>query len=187
MHDLEPFFNWRHIYIAEEDPQSPFYGRVYNEFEFTRKVYNYFIHPQWDYFGSDTLYLKILMVDYELHYAIIELIGEWNDTIENDIDTLKNEVIKELQEQGITKFVLIAENVLNFHLGDKDYYEQWFEETIEADGWIICLNMPEQTQYDFIKGKLNRYIELSELEDWRRFKPYHVYKKFDDLITKRLV
>ena len=55
MQDIEPYYNWRHLYTAEEDPQSPFYGRIYSEFEFTHTVYNYYIHPQWDEFGSRTL------------------------------------------------------------------------------------------------------------------------------------
>ena len=29
--------------------------------------------------------MKVLMADYDEKYAIIELIGEWNDAIENDI------------------------------------------------------------------------------------------------------
>ena len=89
MHEIEPFYNWRHLYVSEEDPKSPFFGRDYSEFEFSQAVYNYYIHPQWDEFGSRTLYLKIIYADYELGYAVIEMIGEWNDAIENDIMTLK--------------------------------------------------------------------------------------------------
>ncbi len=85
MHEIEPYFNWRHLYIADEDVKSPFYGRTYSEFEFTQTVYNFYIHPQWDDFGSSTLYIKILFADYETGFAIIEMIGEWNDAIENDI------------------------------------------------------------------------------------------------------
>ena len=55
MQDIEPFYNWRHIYVSEEDQLSPFFGRQYSEFEFTQTVYNYYIHPQWDDFGSRTL------------------------------------------------------------------------------------------------------------------------------------
>ncbi len=51
MHEIEPFYNWRHIYVSEEDERSPFYGRVYSEFEFSQTIYNYYIHPQWDEFG----------------------------------------------------------------------------------------------------------------------------------------
>ena len=151
MQDIEPFYNWRHLYIAEEDKRSPFYGRNYSEFEFSNTVYNYYIHPQWDEFGSKTLYMKLLFADYEQNYAIIELIGEWNDAIENDIMTLRRDVTDHLYSQAINKFILIAENVLNFHSGDRDYYEEWFEEVTDRDGWIVCLNMPAQTQYDFKK------------------------------------
>jgi imidazoleglycerol phosphate synthase glutamine amidotransferase subunit HisH len=52
MHDIEPHFGWRHLYIAAEDPHSPFYRRKYSEFYFTNTVYNYYIHPQWDEFGT---------------------------------------------------------------------------------------------------------------------------------------
>jgi len=186
MHDIEPFYNWRHIYVSEEDERSPFYGRSYSEFEFTHTIYNYYIHPQWDEFGSRTLYLKVLMADYEENYVILELIGEWNDAIENDIMNLKREVTDKFFEQGITKFILVAENVLNFHSSDKEYYEEWFEEVTDENGWIVCINMPAQTQYDFIRAKLNRFIELIDLEDWRIYKPFHLFKKIDQQLTNRL-
>lgn len=186
MHLIEPFYNWRHIYISEEDKRSPFYGREYSEFEFSLTVYNYYIHPQWDDFGSRTLYLKIIYVDYDLHFAIIELIGEWNDAIENDIMELKREVIEKLADQKIFKFILVTENVLNFHSGDKDYYQEWYEEVSEENGWIVALNMPEPTQYDFKKRKLNYYIELMEIIEWRTYRPYHLFKKIDDELSKRL-
>jgi hypothetical protein len=186
MHEIEPFFNWRHIYVAEEDPRSPFYGRTYSEFEFSQTVYNFYIHPQWDDFGSRTLYLKIIYVDYELHFAIIEMIGEWNDAIENDIMELKREVIELLAAQGISKYILITENVLNYHSSDKEYYQEWYEEVSEENGWIVALNMPEATQQDFRKKKLNYYIELMELQDWRVYKPYHLFRKIDDALSKRI-
>ncbi|MEY4126059.1 MAG: hypothetical protein RL737_248, partial [Bacteroidota bacterium] len=40
MHFIEPFFRWRGEYIASEDARSPFFGRVYSEFEFQHRVYN---------------------------------------------------------------------------------------------------------------------------------------------------
>lgn len=186
MHNLEPFYNWRHIYISEEDTNSPFFGRVYSEFEFTHTVYNYYIHPQWDDFGSRTLYLKVLLADYEEKYAIIELMGEWNDAVENDIMELKREVLEKFMYEGINKIILIAENVLNFHSSDNEYYLELYEETAEEGGWIVCLNMPEQSQYDFRKAKLHRYIELIELENWRTYKPFHLFKKIDNEQKARL-
>jgi hypothetical protein len=186
MQDIEPFYNWRHIYTSEEDERSPFFGRVYSEFEFTHTIYNYYIHPQWDEFGSRTLYLKILLADYEEKYAVIELIGEWNDAIENDIMTLKRDVVDVLMNNGIYKFIFIAENVLNFHSSERDYYEEWYEDVTDENGWTVILNMPQQTQYDFTKLKLNRYLELMELPDWRVYKPFHLFKKIDAQISSRL-
>ncbi len=186
MHNLEPFYNWQHIYISEEDERSPFYGVEHSQFEYTDTVYNFYIHPQWDYFGSRTLYMKLLMADYDEGYAVIELIGEWNDAVENDIMTVKREVLENLMDENIHKFILIAENVLNFHSGDKDYYEELHEELMDNSGWIVCLNMPEQTQYEFRYAKLYQYIELMNVENWRIYKPYHLYKKIDSQIATRL-
>lgn len=130
--------------------------------------------------------MKIIYADYELSFAVIELIGEWNDAIENDIMTLKRDVIDDMMAAGIHKFILIAENVLNFHSGDRDYYQEWFDEVTDANGWIIMLNMPEATQHDFKKKKLNYYIELMDLPEWRTYKPYHLFRKIDNEIMKRL-
>lgn len=186
MHEIEPFYNWRHIYTSETDERSPFFGRVYSEFEFSQTIYNYYIHPQWDEFGSRTLYLKVLMADYEEGYAIIELIGEWNDAIEDDIMQLKRDVIDHFQSNGIYKYILLAENVLNYHSGDRDYYEEWYEEFMDENGWVVILNMPEATQHDFRKAKLQRYLELMEMDNWRTYKPYHLFKKIDQEIQNRL-
>jgi hypothetical protein len=184
--DIEPYYNWRHLYAAEEDEQSPFYGRSYSEFEFSQTVYNYYIHPQWDEFGSRTLYMKILFADYEQNYAVIELIGEWNDAIENDIMTLRRDITDNLFSHGITKFILIAENVLNFHSSDDSYYEEWREQLEDGGGWVVIIDMPLQSQYDFIQAKLNNYIELVDFPQWRTLKPEIVFEQIDNLVMKRI-
>ncbi|HEX5026651.1 MAG TPA: hypothetical protein VFV68_15330 [Agriterribacter sp.] len=186
MHDIEPFYNWRHLYVSEEDPRSPFYGREYSEFVFSQTIYNYYIHPQWDEFGSRTLYMKILYADYEMGFAIIELIGEWNDAIENDIQTLRREVTDILFYERITKFILITENVLNFHSSDDSYYEDWFQETDEEKGWIAILNLPEQSQQDFKKARLHRYTALMDIPEWRILEPQNLFSVINDHLSKRL-
>src|SRR5690606_14771273 len=137
-HEIEPFFGWRDDYIASEDELSPLYDTQYNEFYYDKQIYNYLLHPQWDSFGSNTLYIKILFVDYDREYAIIEFIGEWNDAIDNDIMLLKREILESIMREGINKFILIGENVLNFHSSDDCYYEEWFQEV--EDGWIAGIN-----------------------------------------------
>ncbi|UAY53490.1 hypothetical protein [Ferruginibacter albus] len=186
MQDIEPFYNWRHLYISEEDERSPFYGQEYSEFEFSQTIYNYYIHPQWDDFGSRTLYMKILFADYEQGYTIIELIGEWNDAIENDIMTIRRNITDQLYGYGISKFILIAENVLNFHSSDDSYYEDWQQEVAEKGGWIVIVNMPEQSKYDFVKARLTNYISLMDVPQWRTMKPDLLFQQIDNWMLKYL-
>ena len=186
MQDIEPYFNWRHLYTAEEDEHSLFYEREYSEFEYSNTVYNYYIHPQWDEFGSRTLYLKQLYADYEKDFVILELLGEWNDAVENDIMTLKREVIDLLLAKGVRKFLLITENVLNFHSGDSDYYEEWQEEVSERGGWIAFINTPKQTLHDFRHSPMKHYIHFLETPSWRTWLPEHFYEVVDNAMIKLL-
>lgn len=186
MQDIEPYDSWSYLYTSHEDEQSPFYGREYSEFEYINTIYNYYIHPLWDDFGSRTLYLKILMVDYEMGYIIIELIGEWNDAIENDIMTLKREVIDQFQALGIHKYILIVENVLNFHSSDESYYEEWFEEVNDNNGWVTFINMTQATKHDFTKLNLDSYIPLLDIPNWRTYKPDGLFQKIDNFFMRRL-
>ncbi len=187
MHDIEPYYNWRHLYVASEDPQSPFYGREYSEFEFQNTIYNYMLHPQWDDIGSETLYIKILYVDYQEKYAVIELIGEWNDAIGNDIMLLKRDIIDELNYCGINKYILIGENVLNFHASDDCYYEEWFDDN--EDGWIAFVNFREHVLKEFEQYNIDYYyVSGGELNDfiWRKFSPGQLFGNISKIISKRL-
>ncbi len=186
MQDIEPFYNWRHMYTAEEDAKSPFFERTYSEFEYSQTLYNFYIHPQWDDFGSRTLYMKILFTDYDQHFTIIELLGEWNDAIENDIMTLRRDVTDILYKQGIYFFIIIAENVLNFHSSDDSYYEEWMEQIEDERGWIAVLNMPEQSKYDFKKARLTNYVELLEMAQWRTLKPEIIFQALNSELSRRL-
>lgn len=173
--------------MASEDPLSPFYNREYSEFEFSNTVYNYYIHPQWDAIGSPTLFIKILFTEYEEGYAVIEMMGEWNDAIGNDIMILKRDIIEPMMEEGINKFILIGENVLNFHYSDDCYYEEWFDEV--EDGWIAMINFHDHVIREFERINIDHYFVMGgELEDieWRTYQPYQFFKKVDGLVQKRL-
>ena len=189
MHDLEPYYNWRGLYIASEDPYSPFYAREYSEFEFKDKIYNHYIHPQWDSFGSQTLFMKILFVDYEDGYAIMEFIGEWNDLLYNDIMLLKREIIGHLMQYNISKYILLGENVLNFHSSDDCYYEEWFEEVNDEDGWIAILNLRDHVLEDFQSANIDSYFVLGgALNDtrWRTHSPNQFFQQIQSQVMKRL-
>ncbi len=186
MHDIEPYHHWREKYVASEDPKSPFYGQVYDEFRFTQKIYNYFIHPQWDAFGSSTLYLKVLYISYEDGYAILELIGEWNDCLHNDIMYLKREVIDPMTDEGIDKFILICENVLNFHGSDDSYYEEWYDDIKEEGGWICLLNTLSHVEDEMKETQLQYFINFGgnfNNINWRPQKPKILFRAVDAILS----
>lgn len=190
MHDIEPHFRWRDLYIASEDAQSPFFGRKYSEFHYTHRLYNFYLHPQWDTFGSPTLYGKILFADYDESYALIELIGEWNDTLHNDIMFLKRNVVDLLESEGITKFVFFCENVLNFHASpDDDYYAEWSEEVHEERGWIVFLNTRQHVMEEMQDANLQQYVHFGDDYNdinWQTQKPQVVFQIIDAMVGGRI-
>lgn len=190
MHTIEPYYNWRGLYIASEDIQSPFFEREYSEFEFTDSIYNYCIHPQWDNIGSPSLFIKILYADYDTGFCVIELFGEWNDVIHNDIMIFKRDIAEHLMETGINKFIFIAENLLNFHADSEDYYEEWFEEIDDSEGWMALVNLRPHVLEEIQNHNLDYYFLLGgELEEvnWRTSTPQQFYARIATYIRKRLV
>ena len=189
MHTIEPYYNWRELYVASEDPMSPFFGKEYSEFEFSDTIYDHYIHPQWDSFGSNTLFIKVIFCDYEEQFAIIELFGEWNDLLYNDIMVLKREIIEPMMDRGIIKFVVVGENVLNFHTSDDCYYEEWFEEVNEHNGWIALLNFREHVLDDMSRANVDSYFvlggKLNEVR-WRTFHPLQLFQVVESFVMKRI-
>jgi len=188
MQDIEPYYSWRHLYISEEDKASPFHGKEYSEFTYSDRIYNFYIHPQWDDVGSPTLFLKIIYANYDSGHAIIELMGEWNDCINNDVMFLKREIADHVSMNGINKYVLIGENVLNFHYSDDSYYEEWFDDV--EDGWIVALNFHEHVLQEFKEVGIDNYLlwggELNDFK-WRTFKPTDALIKIEAIVNKRLL
>jgi hypothetical protein len=187
MQDIEPFYNWRGLYDSAEDDSSPFHGRVYSEFQYSTTIYNHYIHPQWDEFGSETLYLKVLFADYENEFAVIELMGEWNDAIGNDIMFLKRDVIDEMIHCGIKNYILIGENVLNMHTSEEDYYEEWFDDI--EDGWIVGLNFRDHVIAEFNSVGIDQYIVFGGRFDeinWRKYQPQDLFNLINLFMTRRL-
>ena len=187
MHNIEPYYNWIHLYTASNDERSPFFEKEYSEFMFTDQVYDHLIHPQWNNIGSPTLFIKILFADYEEGFCIIEMLGEWNDCIENDIMTLINEVMEPLQYEGITKFIFIGENLLNFHGSDDEYYMEWDENN--PDGWVCLMNFRDHVLEEMKQQNIDSYWlwggELNCLE-WRKLSPPKLKDKVESVLNKWL-
>lgn len=189
MHGIEPYWRWRDLYKAEEDEYSPFFEREYSEFEFTHAIYDHAIHPQWDYIGSPTLFIKILFVDYEDGIAVIELLGEWNDTINNDIMFFKRDIIDALTKNGIYRFIIIGENVLNFHGQSEDYYDEWYNDIIDEGGWIAFVNFNMHVLEEMMSENIHYYMhsnqELQSL-NWRKYTPDKLLLLVEDKLLRAL-
>lgn len=189
MHDIEPYHKWRRYYIASEDKKSIFYGQQYSEFTFQNKIYNYFIHPQWDSIGSQTLYVKPIFVDYEEGYALIEMIGEWNDCLNNDVMFLKRKLMDNLIDNGVHKHILLCDNVLNFHSSDDAYYEEWWDDIKEDNGWVVFLNTREHIIYEMEQLRLQYYAHLgynfTEI-DWRKANPKIVFHQICQMLSNQI-
>ena len=187
MHEIEPYYNWLKYYDSSLDKLSPFFGKEYNPDVYSETIYGYYIDPAWDSIGSETLYIKILYTDYNLGFTVIEFIGEWNDAINNDIMILKRNIIEVLTSHGINKYILIGENILNFHGSDDCYYEEWFEDV--EDGWIAAVSFPDFIQDEFKKYNIDHYINMGgtlQLDRWRTLQPLHFYELVNGLIQRRL-
>jgi hypothetical protein len=187
MHQIEPYSGWLKYYDSSFDDRSPFHGKEYNYDLYSETIYGYYIDPAWDSFGSETLYLKILYADYLEGFVVLEFIGEWNDTLYNDIMTLKRDFLELLTHEGINKFILIGENIFNFHGSDDLYYEEWFEEV--EDGWIAAVNFPEFIQQEFRKYHVDTYVNMGgtlQIDQWRTLHPKRFYDLVSALIQRRL-
>jgi hypothetical protein len=186
MEHLEPFYNWRDYYTSENDRRSPFYRKIYNEFYYDKAIYNYVIHPQWDDFGSETLYIKVIYADYQTGFTVIEFIGEWNDLVTCDIMLLKRDIIDGMITNGIKRFILIGENVLNFHYDSDDYYQEWLEDIEE--GWVCAINFQEHVRQEIIRNNLDEILflggKLNNLS-WRSYKPEMLFHLVETIIQDR--
>ena len=101
--------------------------------------------------------------------------------------TFKRNIIDHLIDEGINKFIIIGENVLNFHSSDDSYYEEWFDDI--EDGWIAMLNFREHVLDDFAEENLDQYfVSGGKLNDmaWRTAQPYNLFSKVESQVFKRL-
>ena len=187
MHEIEPYYRWLSLYDSSKDERSPFFGKEYNFDLYSDAIYNYYIDPAWDYIGSETLYVKILYISYELKFCIIEFIGEWNDAINNDIMFLKRNVVDHLSSYGINKYILLGEHVFNYHGSDDCYYEEWYDDMDE--GWIAAVNFRDFVYEEWKKYHLDYYINYGgtlQVDNWRTLNPLVLFKKITSFISRRL-
>ncbi len=90
--------------------------------------------------------------------------------------------------QGVSKFILIVENVLNFHSSDDLYYEEWFGEVEDANGWITLLNAREHVLEDLSAANIDSYFvmggKVNELQ-WRTYRPLQLFQRVEQHVVRR--
>ena len=117
----------------------------------------------------------------------MEFIGEWNDCLYNDVMLLKRQIIEPLIFESVNKFILITENVLNFHSSDDCYYEEWIDEI--EDGWVCLLNAREHIIEEMSNIGIDQYFGMGgNFQDisWRTNRPSQLFQKIEENIRKRL-
>lgn len=207
---IEPYDGWLYMYNHEMDERSPFHDVEHNLFAYDRAIYTFKAHPLWDTIESESLLVKILFVSYPYTqlpaagttepdnippandsgtgYAILELLGEWNDLHENDFRLLWNNCLHPLLEEGVSQFILICENVFNIYPGEDDYYEMATE--LLEDGWMCLLRTRPHVLEEMETYGINRYFYYSPvLEDvrWRKMKPWHLHALVEDGLNRYLL
>jgi F0F1-type ATP synthase gamma subunit len=92
-------------------------------------------------------------------------------------------------QQGVSKFILIGENILNFHTSDDSYYEEWFEEVNDSDGWIALMNVREHVLSDINSANIDSYFvmggKLNEVR-WRTMNPDQLFESVERHVMRRL-
>ncbi len=150
-------------------------------------IYDRYIDPAWDFIGSETLYIKVLFVDYDTNICILEFLGEWNDALHNDVMHLKRNIVDHFIAKGILKFILIGEHVFNFHGSDDCYYEEWFVDV--ENGWISAMNFVDHITQEWANFNVDQYINHGgdlNIPNWRTKKPSFIASYVNDIINKRI-
>ena len=98
-------------------------------------------------------------------------------TLKRDIiDHMKNEKFCSFASQKMCSIFTVAIKIIT---------KNGLKKLPIKDGWIIALNMPESTIW-FQEKKLNYYIELMEIINWRIYKPEHLFQRINTELSRRL-
>ena len=146
-----------------------------------------FIHQTFD--SIEKVFLPKRAATKKFLPGVFELPGGHIDYAEDIVVGLKREVIEVMMNHGIYKFILIGENVLNFHTSDDSYYEEWFEDVNDADGWIALMNFRSHVLDDMKDANVDSYFVLGgQLNDirWRTMNPDQLYESVTRYVVRRL-
>jgi hypothetical protein len=143
---------------------------------------------QWRYVNTTVKPTSKWWKFWKAEYETVNSYGEWNDTLHNDIMHLKRTVVDHFVDAGIKHFILVGENVLNFHGSfEDDYYAEWFEDV--EDGWIAAMHFAPFVEQEWAKYKIDYYLNFGgnlQIPNWRTLKPEMIFFMVDKLLKRRL-
>ena len=105
----------------------------------------------------------------------------------NDSMFLKRELVDAMVEEQIYRFIFIAENVLNFHGDETDYYEEWYDDLQEYQGWAVVLNLQPHVLEEMQETRLDDYLHLGTLFNdinWRPHEPARIYEAIEGVLSQ---
>jgi hypothetical protein len=99
----------------------------------------------------------------------------------------KRNIVDHFNDLGIDKYILIGENILNFHGSDDSYYEEWFQNMEE--GWICGINFRDFVIEEMSQYNIDSYLifggELDEF-NWRTMTPRQLFEKINLIVSRRI-
>ena len=111
----------------------------------------------------------------------------------NDIMLLKRDLVDYLIQEHIHRFVLLCDNVLNFHGSDDCYYEEWYDDVKDDGGWICLINTLQHVEEEMVETQLPYYVNFGEQYNdllWQGMTPKNLYRQVRRLLegeVKKLV
>lgn len=97
---------------------------------------------------------------------------------------LKRYFADRLISNEINKFILLCDNVLNFHGSDNCYYEEWWDDIKDDDGWICLVNTLDHVLDEMESSQVHHYCDCGEdfMEiNWRKKNPRHTFAELTQI------
>ena len=74
---------------------------------------------------------------------------------------------------------------MSFYADDEIYYDEWHEE-LEEHGWVVVMNLPDQSMEEFMNSRVRDYLLFDQIDNWRTYQPHALYELVDNKQLNRL-
>ena len=78
--------------------------------------------------------------------------------------------------------------MLNYHGDDDSYYEEWYDDVKDENGWICLVNTFDHVLDEMKKFRLHYYLNFGpEYNDinWRVKKPAYIVDEIENIMNNR--